>query len=390
MTNKMNIEELKSMIASKIKDAGLDGILDNSAIEKIKDRVMSVYNHEKAKSQVPDMIPEATIPNGLGTSETGIFPNSGFGTGESQEANSLGDVTSIEKVSLPSDYTQQPGQNVDAGTTGNIPTYKPTMPAFLEKIDPAKIVIFSQNELSESGENLSNKPLRTFENPDQKKSMHEFWMENGQKKAEVYMAKLEKIGELEFDYANGTTKFVEKRFEPDFEAQAKYKENPYMPTGPATPGELDINGQPNVLNQLSNAVDLEKVAYEVVKDLLKDKLLNQTKAVNDRPYALGALDPNNPNQKTDNKGYYIDESSLGYDTTQAVKPMEEGFSLKMIDLVNNYEKIDTPSKLKEAIEKNSREFLIKENDEVQEWSIDGKSFYMPVNKISTRKCYIKS
>lgn len=371
MTNKMNIEELKSMIASKIKEAGLEGVLDKSAIETVKNRVMAVYNHDKAKSQIPDMIPEAVIPNGLGTSETGMFPNSGFGTGESTGNTSMGDLTSIEKVNLPSDYTQQPGQNMDAGTTGNIPAYKPVMPAFLEKIEPAKVIIFSQNELSESGENLSNKPLRTFEDPDKKRSMHDFWMDNGQKKAEVYIAKLEKIGELEFDYANGTTKFVEKRFDPDFEAQAKYKENPYMPTGPATPGELDINGQPNIVNQISSAVDLEKVAYEVVKDLLKDKLLNQTKAVN----SVMEASPEEP---------------VGYQTAQAVKPMEEGFSLKMIDLVNNYEKIDTPSKLKEAIEKNSREFLIKENDEVQEWSIDGKSFYMPVNKISTRKCYIKS
>ena len=59
--------------------------------------------------------------------------------------------------------------------------------------------------------------------------MNDFWLDKGQKRAEVYMAKLEKIGELEFNYANGTTQFVEKRFDPDFEAQAKYKENHIWP-----------------------------------------------------------------------------------------------------------------------------------------------------------------
>jgi len=375
MSMQINTEQLKTMIASKVKDMELNTVLDSDAIEKIKERIMNTYNGEKAKSEIPESIAEASFPANLGTTETGILPNSGFGTGEPTGRTTMGDVGSIETVHAPYDGTQVPGQNVELGTTGNIPAYKPELPSFMDKIEPAKVIIFSQNELSEGGENLSNKPLRTFENPDEKKSMNDFWLDKGQKKADVYMAKLEKIGELEFDYANGTTKFIEKRFDPDFDLQAKYKENPYMPTGPATPGALDINGQPNIVNQIASSVDVEKVVTDIVMNILKNQLMtNTTRAINSEI-------PNPNNLPTTPEGVPIHPMGL---------VLPESFEIKMLDLVNNYEKIDAPKELREAIEKNDKALLVKENSEVQEWNVNGQSYFTPVNKISTRKCYIKS
>lgn len=379
MPNQMNIEELKTIIANQIKEIGLNDVLDAAAIEKIKNKVMSIHNHEQAKNTMPEVIPEAVLPTGMGTSETGIFPGGGFGMGEPTGNTSMADATSVEKSLYSGDFTQQPGQNVDAGTTGNILAYKPELPSFMEKIEPAKVIIFSQNELSEGGENLTNKQLRTFADPDIKQSMNDFWLDKGQKRAEVYMAKLEKIGELEFDYANGTTKFIEKRFDPDFDAQAKYKENPYMANnaGPATPGMLDLNGQPNIMNQIASSVDLKQVVSDLVMNILRDQLMtNNTRAVavNSSNTSLGESSPVEP---------------YGYNVAQSVKPMEEKFSTKMIDLVNEYEKVDSPAILKEAIEKNDRKYLVKENDEVQEWMVNGKCYYTPVIKMSTKKCYIK-
>lgn len=379
MSNQMNVEELKTKIAGQIKEIGLNDVLDAAAIEKIKNKVMGVYNHEKASMGVPEVIPEANIPAGMGTSETGNFPSAK----EEESVAPIDNSTSIEADMNNGDFTQQPGQNIDAGTTGNIPAYAPELPSFMDKIEPAKIIIFSQNELSESGENLTKKPLRTFSDPDVKKSMNDFWIDKGQKRAEVYMAKLEKIGELEFNYANGTTQFIEKRFDPNFDLQAKYKENPYMAdnAGPATPGALDINGQPNIINQIAGSVNIEQVVKDIVMGILRDQLMtNNTKAVpmsvtpEDVPMrSLGAVNPNDPNKPTDSSGRYV----------------AEGFNLKMIDLVNEFEKIDTPVSLKEAIDNGNKSLLIKENEEVQEWSFDGKTYYTPVNKISTKKCYIK-
>lgn len=375
MSNKINTEELKTMIVGKIKEIGLNDVLDTAAVERIKDKVMGVYNHEKAKASISDVIPENTIPAGMGVTEMGNFPK--------EEIPVTGETASIESTSVEApisnyDGTIQPGQNIDAGTTGNIPAYAPELPSFMNKIEPAKVIVFSQNELSESGENLTKKPLRTYEDPDIKKTMNDFWLDKGQKRAEVYAVKLEKIGELEFNYANGTTQFVEKRFDPDFEAQNKYKENPYMAdnAGPALPGDLDINGQPNIAAQISTSVDIEQIVKDLVMKMLKDQLMtNTTKAVNADSAQEYSLDPR------------ID-SRLPF-SGNIENPINENFSLKMIDLVNEYNKIDAPKELREAIEKNNRALLVKENTEVQEWKLEGKTYYTPVVKMSTKKCYIK-
>lgn len=368
-SSKMNIDELKTMIASEVKTIGLNDVLDASAIEKIKNRVMDAYNYEQAKNGIQEVIPEA-VTAGMGNVESGLFPGE-YGAGVKTGETSVQGATSVEIPLDNYDSTQQPGQKIDIGTTGNIPSYTPELPSFLDKIEPAKVIIFSQNETSEGAENLTHKPLRTFSDPDVKKSMNDFWVEKGQRRAEVYLAKLEKIGEIEFDYANGTSQFIEKRFEPDFEVQSKYKENPYMANnaGPATPGALDINGQPNIMNQIYTSVDLEKVVSELVMKILRDHLLaNTTKAVSE----VSIQEP------------------FGYSISQSVKPMEESLTVKMIDLVNEYVKIDAPSTLKEAMEKNDKKLLIKENEEVQEWLLDGKTYYTPTVRMSTKKCYVKS
>lgn len=363
MSEKINNEELKAMIANEIKEIGLHTVLNNESLNKIHDMVKNAYSLDKAKRDIPELIPEAMEPTPIEASgpAMGAFPNT----------DTLSPSTgSTEVVQADSASVINNGVPTDLGTSGNIPTYALEVPDFIKQIEPGKVIIFSQNELSEGGENLSNKPLRTFTNPDDKKSMHELWMENGQMKADVYIAKLEKIGELQFNYANGTTQFIEKRFDPDFEMQAKYKENPYMPTGPATPGQLDINGQQNLAAQIATSVDLNQVVTDIVMNILKTQLMtNTTKAVNDTP----------PQP--------VGEFAKNFNTNVAGPMMAESFDIKMLDLVNNYRKVDTPDTLKEAITRDIKTFLVNENKEVQEWKIEGKTYYTPVNKISIKKCY---
>ena len=86
------------------------------------------------------------------------------------------------------------------------------------------------------------------------------------------------------------TRFDEKRFDPDFAVKATYRENPYA----ANDAMKSVEAQSNVMNQISTAVDLESVVKNIVMDLIK-------------------------------KGVTTDlpRESYGYDTSQAVKPMEE-------------------------------------------------------------------
>lgn len=366
MSEKINIEELNAMIANEVKTINLHTVLTSEDLKKIQEKVMGAYKLEKAKNDIPEIIPENMSVLDIMQNDSPENSNSLTQTGNTETNTEINtDMASTINNGIP----------VDSGTSGNLSAYKVEMPEFINQIEPGKIIVFSQNELSEGGENLSNKPLRTYENPDIKRTMHELWMDKGQLKSEVYMVKLEKIGDLEFNYTNGTTQFIEKRFNPDFDAQAKYKENPYMVdnSAPALTGELDINGQENLAAKIESSVDINQVVTDIVMNILKTQLwTNTTKAVNQEV----------PSVNITNIPEVVPMNTMELN-------MNETFSIKMVDIVNSFSKIDSPEKLKEAITKNDKSSLINESEEVQEWSIDGKSYFTPVNKISIKKCYIK-
>jgi len=400
MTEKINIEELKVMIANEIKNEGLNEVLDSTAIDKIVKDILYKQNMDNARNAIPEIIPEQTEGPPM-AAPTNAMPTE---TGDVEVPTNKYYTPSIEADNFGTGITNSTTQ-IDQSTSGNIPAYTPELPSFLNKIEPAKVIVFDMNELSHGGENLTNAPLRTFENPDVKKSMNDFWVNEGKKKAEVYMAKFEKIGEIEFNYVNGTSQFVEKRFDPDFEAQAKYKENPYgAPSLPQTTG----TDNSNIMAQISTAVDLEAVVTKIVKDLIQKGMGNNIATPNDVP---------NPNNlPTTSAGVPIHPTGLatspnegyGYDQSQAVRPMEESnrlfkgngditelnavaFDLNMAKLVDDngsFVKSELPEALKEYIGAGRRDFLKNENQEVEEWHFDGTSYFLPKNRISKNKGYI--
>jgi hypothetical protein len=402
MAEKINIEELKVMIANEIKNEGLNEVLDGATIDKIVKDILYKQNMDNARNAIPEIIPEQTEGPPM-AAPTNAMPTE---TGDVEVPTNKYYTPSIDADNFGTGITNSTTQ-IDQSTSGNIPAYTPELPSFLNKIEPAKVIVFDMNELSHGGENLTNAPLRTFENPDVKKSMNDFWVNEGKKKAEVYMAKFEKIGEIEFNYVNGTSQFVEKRFDPDFEAQAKYKENPYgAPSLPQTTG----TDNSNIMAQISTAVDLEAIVTKIVKDLIQKGMMGgSTVDSSPKKYAFGALDPNNPNVPTDNMGHYIaPKESYGYDQSQAVRPMEESnrlfkgngditelnavaFDLNMAKLVDDngsFVKSELPEALKEYIGAGRRDFLKNENQEVEEWHFDGTSYFLPKNRISKNKGYI--
>jgi hypothetical protein len=378
MAEKINIDELKVMIANQIKNENLNEVLDSVNIEEIAKNILSRHKRDNAVNAIPDVIPENTEAPAMATSPVSMpQPEVDNSVPTSKYFNPSNNLDSFGTGT-----TNSPAQ-VDQSTSGNIPAYEPALPSFMDKIEPAKVIVFDMNELSQGGENLSHKPLRTFENPDVKKSMNDLWTEEGKRKADVYIVKLEKIGGLDFNYTNGTTRFDEKRFDPDFAVQATYRENPYA----ASDAMKSVESQSNIMNQISTAVDLESVVKNIVMDLIKKGITTD-----------------------------LPRESYGYDTSQAVKPMEESvpgyaargmfksggdideinevaesFDLNMAKLVDDegsFKKAELPDSLKEHIGSGDREFLRNENQEVEEWHFDGTSYFLPKNRISKNKGYV--
>jgi len=377
MAEKINIDELKAMIANQIKNENLHEVLDGVNIEEIAKNILGKHKRDNAVNAIPDMIPENTEAPAMATNAVSM-PKPEEDTVPA--ARYFNPSNGLEDFGTGT--TNSPNQ-IDQSTSGNILSYEPALPSFMDKIDPAKIIIFDMNELSQGGENLSHKPLRTFENPDVKKSMNDLWIDEGKRKADVYMVKLEKIGCLDFNYSNGTTRFDEKRFDPDFAVKATYRENPYA----ANDAMKSVEAQSNVMNQISTAVDLEGVVKNIVMDLIKKGITTD-----------------------------LPQESYGYDKSQAVKPMEESvpgyaargmfnsggdieelnavadsFDLNMAKLVDDngsFMKTELPESLKEHIGSGDREFLKNENQEVEEWHFDNTSYFLPKNRISKNKGYV--
>jgi hypothetical protein len=263
-------------------------------------------------------------------------------------------------------------------TTG----YTPELPEMLKKAAPAELFVFRYNDIGESGENLTNKPMRLMDDPDVKKSMHDIWIQEGRTKAKIYVAKFEEIGEIDFNYTDGVSRFTEKSSLPDHAGGTEYKDNPYAAA--STP-QIDATTQGELETYIKSSVDLEKVVHDIVMGIVKDSLLTNTEqsssedpnAIQEDIYDLGTRENN------------------GYSVAQAVKPMEEGLNKNiptMEEIVNSdsYLKTALPNELNESINSGDKSMLIKENEFVQEWGFKGKSFYTPVNRISKNKGYTKS
>ena len=347
----INQEEVSAMLAKEIRELGLNDALK---LDMIKEKVM-----KKIQGMSTDIneMENLSIQKGLTK-----FPNPD------------------EEQDLEADFKQQTNQVNPAPPqkigmeAGSEPlgiqmepkiAIAPEIPDFLKDVEPGKIFVYDFNELSVGGENLSNKPFKTMEDPSIEKSMQQMWSENGITKAEVFQTKFEKIGEVVFDYKSGSSQFIETGAKPDFDIQQQYKENPY-----ASQPEKEIE------SYIRNNVDLEKVVTDVVTNIVKNYFLtNSERAV--APPQNSSPWPSNPSEP------------IQLIPSNPNSPVQEG-KITLRDLIDRFEKIDTPTELKEAIEgkKNSAK-LVYEDKEIKKWILGDKEYYFPSDPMSVRKCYVE-
>lgn len=363
MSAKMNIEELKTLIANGIREQNLQGALPEDAVERIKERILALRDKE-AEKDIPEVVSELDVPAlNYATDNDVKFPDEReLVASPEQQINMTGETQHID-VPAGSAPTGQPSEP----TMG----YTPELPEMLKKAEPAEIFVFKYTDINENGENLSNKPMRLMDDPDVKKSMHDLWIQEGKTKAKVYVAKFEEIGEIDFNYADGTSKFVEKASAPDYAGGPQYKDNPYAED--SLP-QIDAPTQDALETYIKSSVDLEGVVKDIVMGVIKNSLLTNTeKAVNED---IAPVE---------------DRFGNATDNAQSVKPMEEEFELTMEDIVksNDYDRVVLPDGLNESINSGDKTNLINENEFVQEWEFEGERFFTPVDRISKNKGYTK-
>jgi len=377
MATRMNIEELKTLIANEIKNEGLNGVLPEDAIDRIKEKIMAKKQRDAAHD-IPEVVSELDVPAlQLNTGDRKFPDDRAMAPSPEQQVNMSGETgpaVHVDAGAAPTETMSEPKMG-----------YTPELPDMLKKADPAELIVFQYNDIGESGENLSYKPMRTMDDPDVKKSMQDLWVEQGKTRANVYVAKFEKIGEIEFDYTDGTSQFHDTSSTPDHVGGTEYKDNPYE--APSLP-QIDDQTQGELETYIKSSVDLEKVVHDIVMGIVKDSLLTNTeKAVNDETIEVSE----------DIVDYGENRENNGYNVAQSVKPMEEStepadFSLSMKEIAegNKYQKITLPEGLNEAIKSGDKTLLAKENDTMQQWEFEDKTYYTPINRLSKTKGYVKS
>jgi len=376
----MNLEELKTLIAKEIKSKGLNGSLPDDAIDRIKNKIVS-YKNKKSAENIPDVVSELDIASHPEDDrkfpeeeQLGVSP-------ASQEPSHQDNTINVDAGAVPTEQPSDP-------TMG----YTPELPEMLKKAEPSELIVFDYNEVSESGENLSFKPLRLMDDPDVKKSMHDLWMEQGKTKADVYVAKFEKIGQVEFNYTDGTSKFIEKASMPDHQGGQEYKDNPYKE--PSMP-QIEEPAKEGLETYVKSSIDLENVVHDIVMNILKDSLLSNTERADN-------ADSNIPAEvEEDISAPRQGQNGYGAREDQLIRPMEENkdsgeeeieFKITMSEIVESekYRNTILPEELNEKINSGDKSMLVNENEVVQEWEFKGEKYYTPVGRISKDKGYVKS
>lgn len=338
----INQDELNTMLATEIRKCGLNNAIK---LDIVKEKVMKKIKEMQGNITEMENPVVAKGPN--------TFPN----PEEDEEKFNTALVPSKEET---------PEIGMEAGSQPlNIPIEPktaiiPQIPDFLKDVEPGKIFVYDFNELSVGGENLSNKPFKTMEDPEICKSMQQMWSEKGITKSEVYQTKFEKIGDIIFDYKSGMSQFIERSAEPDINIQQQYNLNPYT----AQPDKA-------IENFVKQNVDIDKRVDDIITNIVKNYFLtNSERAIND---------PTNINKPTPPIPMSMPPQS----------PIQEQI-ITMKDLTTNYQKIETPVELIETISGKAKTAkLVYEGKEVKKWLLGNKEYCFPTDPMSIRMCYTK-
>lgn len=249
---KVSDEQLGVIIANKIKENGLNGVFDTFSIDNIKEKLKAEFR--KMRTSPTEVIPEGQFSTSSAVGNT--FPYDADDV-QPDEVDATMDITpALEAGAEPTDVAYAPA------------VYTPELPDVLKNVEPAKLVVMELNDIIENGENLANKPFRMMDDINMEQSMKALWNSDGATKAEVYQIKYERIGDMVFDYANGTATYTStpSPSEHNIDPNGEYKDNPYA--GPsAVDGVVSPTAQ-DIEAYVKTSVNIEDIVKKTVIDLM--------------------------------------------------------------------------------------------------------------------------
>lgn len=291
----ISLSELEQLIKKNISEKGLSQYVSEETIANIKNSLSN-----KLKSNIPngtskevimqeqdvdeEMNPGEEIEMPVQTSQTPAVTQAPPITDEKsmEVAKKEGEVETREQM-LSRKEEELNQKEMMLKQKEEEMAYKPQMPEFIEKAEPEKLFIFNMNELNMGAETLLRMPYRLVDNPEEKKSMHELWLEKGKVRAEIFQVDFKKVGEMVFQPMDGICKFehitsaVPEDITPEQTDSVQAAFDSQKPTEPM----LDaVEPVMNVTQPLGDdmglkTVDVQNAFQEVIEKALKSYLTNK-------------------------------------------------------------------------------------------------------------------
>lgn len=202
MSEKIKTSEIEEIIEKKLKDSGLSDEIINKSVKEIKDKIMDKYN--SYKKEEPIASEEEKVINVEIPSETSAAveePNPELIEKEVEQ--------DVKEKELEEKEKELRAKEIELQHKEEELKYKPQLPEPLKEVGKESFFIFDENEISLGAEALSNCSFYLKDNPEVKSSMHSTWINKALTRADLYVVEFKKIGELEFNPFEGTTKLIQ-------------------------------------------------------------------------------------------------------------------------------------------------------------------------------------
>ena len=202
MSEKIKTSEIEEIIKKKLKDSGLSDEIINTSVKEIKDKIMDKYNSSKKEESVSSEEEKTVNVEIPAESPTAMEePNPELIEKEVEQ-----DVKGKE---LEDKEKELRAKEIELQHKEEELKYKPQLPEPLKEVGKESFFVFDENQISLGAEALSNCSFYLKDNPEVKSSMHSTWINKALTKADLYIVEFKKIGELEFNPFEGTTKLIQ-------------------------------------------------------------------------------------------------------------------------------------------------------------------------------------
>ena len=209
---KINVSELEEMIRSKFVEKGaseeeIKEEVVKSITEKIKNKSKEEVQSDESVDNQDVVDVDISKPKDVEGKIPAAITSSVETSDNSEEILSKELALKIKEEELTKREEDLNQRESSLKSIEKESEYEPELPEQIEEIEPEKLFIFDENNISVSGEKLSTLEMNLLRSPEEKTNMRAMWLKDAVKDVDLYVANFEKIGKIEFDPFEGTAEF---------------------------------------------------------------------------------------------------------------------------------------------------------------------------------------